>query len=183
MPEETQPLSSQWKKARGELVELPSGKKARLVQSLNMPLALQAGKIPNPLRSVIEGQLNPPTDGSKPPDLGDEPETMVQFGELMSSTVCAAMIDPKCEMPPTNDADGNPINAMVWYPEDPDNISYFDLSPEDRLFIYQVAQGGATDLVAFRERQTERVASVEPESEIPMPTKRASRARGAKKKL
>lgn len=169
MPDEEN-LAKQWERQRGFLVELPSGKKVRMVRTLDVMEMLKAGTIPNPLRSIVQSMIDQGTQ-TIPEETKRDTELLMQMNELMDRCVSKAVIDPKVYLVPEGE------NPGTWNPDDEHGISISDLEVQDKAFIYQVAQGGATDLEQFRKLQDALVASMADEPELSKPPKRASRSR------
>lgn len=172
MPEEE--LASSWISQRGQVIELPSGNKARVIRTMSMTTGVKNGTIPNPLRSVLSKMIE--TNAPMNKKDAENPEVIEQMNKLMVSAVCEAMVNPRVVVPPEDE------NWETWYPTEPNTISIVDMSPEDRVFVYGVAQGGTTDLKSFREQQEQFMASLADESEVPVPPKRASRSNGGGKR-
>jgi hypothetical protein len=84
------------------------------------------------------------------------------------------MIVPKVMLVPPGE------NPLIWRP-DPETgcISIYQLSDEDKMMLYSVAQGGATSLASFRTEQEELLALV---SDVKSVVKATKRTAGARKK-
>lgn len=166
MPEEN--LAQGWVSQRGQIVELPSGNRARVVRTRSMMAGVKSGAIPNPLRNVLSKMLE--TGSNMKPKDAANPEIIQQMTEFMNQSICEAVVSPKVVIPPEGE------NWDTWYSDADDTISIADLSDDDRVFIYGVAQGGTTDLENFRKQQAEFVASMADGEKVPVPSQRASRA-------
>lgn len=171
---ETEGFAAQWARARGFVVELPSGKKLRMIRSLDLMGALKAGMIPNPLRDVLSEMIEKKVP-SIPADKRADPELLAQMANLIDETVCRACIDPKVYKVPEGQ------DPQTWYPDDPNGISIVDLSQDDRNFINTVAQGGATDLEQFRKEQAKLMDVVANGGSVPEAPKRTTRSRTRKR--
>lgn len=164
-------LAANWRTQRGAIIELPSGNRARIVRSLDLNEALKNGSIPNPLRGVLSKMLDQGNEKVSAKEFAADPEVILQMNALMNKTVCESMVNPRCQMPPEGE------NPATWQPDDPNTISIVDLSDEDKIFIYGVAQGGATDLESFRKQQEKFMESLADEREVPQKAKRNSRGK------
>lgn len=161
-------LAAQWARSRGFVIELPSGKKFRMIRSLDLMAALKAGVIPNPLRETLSKMIEE-KQPIMPAEKRQDPRVMTQMDTLVEETVCKASIDPRVFRVPEGQ------DPQTWYPDEPNSISIVDLSPDDRLFIYTVAQGGATDVEGFRRQQEELMAALANGRKVQLPTKRTTR--------
>jgi hypothetical protein len=135
---------------------LPSGNKARLRRTLDLPELLKAGKIPNPLAKVVNsiiGQAKPNFETN------EDPEAMVQLIELINKQMPRIFVDPKVQVEP---ADWDEDEKGEWAPDE-GYLSLNMIGYEDRMFAFAFAQGGPSDVAQFRERQKEIVATLEDE--------------------
>lgn len=161
----------QWNSPRkqGFLVQTPSGNVCRVHRTMDFKALVQSGHLPNPLGAIVLKQLeagNPMLDMQTL-----TPEAQLQAVLFMDEQVCRMMIDPRCLIPPEKDENGEPINAEEWRAP-AGAISILDLTQEDRLFLFNVAQGGATDMATFRQVQDGFMEAVEARKRVPRPTKR-----------
>jgi hypothetical protein len=133
---------SQWRKLReeGELLELPSGNFARL-----RPIALieliHLGHVPNQLLTVAYSLMGGDQDDVSTPE--EQVDRLRNFSQLVQIVCKAAFVEPKIVDEPTQD----------------NEITFFDLSEDDRLFVYAWARSPQLSLEKFRE-QEESVDSV-----------------------
>lgn len=161
----------QWNSPRkqGFLVQTPSGNVCRVHRTMDFMELVKSGKVPNPLGALIMQRLE---ENESAVDLQTmPPEAQVQAVIFMDEQVCRMMIEPRCMIPPEKDENGDPVVAETWQPPI-GAISILDLTQEDRLFLFNVAQGGATDLATFRLIQNRVVEGVEARKHTPRPTKR-----------
>lgn len=166
-----QPTSvSEWRKPdhKGFMVELPSGKSVRMFRNMDMLALLKQGRIPNPLAGMVQEMIN--KGGAVDMDkLQLDTDTLQQLLDLMDECVAKVVIEPKViRRPDDASADWEP-------PEDALEVGEIDI--QDRLFIYTVAQGGATDLTQFREQQDKIMATTQDGPRVQPKAKRASRAK------
>lgn len=163
-PEALIPTSvSEWRTTpiEGFVLKLPSGKSVKMRRTLDMFELLRQGRIPNPLAGVVRKMMD---GGGKPTnmkDIADDPKALEQFLDLLNSAVARAVIEPRVVVT----EDGNP-------PEDALDVTEIDM--DDRMYIFAVAQGGATDLEQFRKQQDEFMASVQDVPRVPNKTKRTA---------
>lgn len=132
--------ASQWKQARlGKLVELPSGRVVKVRTTFDIFAALREGFIPNPLAQILQGQIQ----GKSIVENLDS-SALGQMDEFIQRIVCDEVIEPKFCMVPEGE------DFKTWEPEDENMVSVMDLTSNDRSFIFQVVQGGTTNLETFR---------------------------------
>jgi hypothetical protein len=156
------------KKAEGVLVTLPSGNVARLVRTLDLPLLLKAGKIPNPLAPIVQEMLDLKKPALNLQGKDDDGVLIEQLLELVHSQLPRIFIEPKVVQRP-EDAD------LEWEPAD-DEITVDDIDPEDAMFVFAYGQGGPSDAATFREESKKAVADMANEPKPALPTKRTGRA-------
>jgi hypothetical protein len=171
MPAEEEVLkptpSTEWQSPRkiGFTTQLPSGNIIRMKRTLDLLGMLEGGSIPNPLDSRIRRSIE---DGKPFLNFNEMDEaSKIQTIEWINGCVVRAVISPAVWLVP----DGK--DWRTWEAPHP-AISIEDLTLEDRLFIFQAAQGGAASVERFRELQAQLVASlsdvpgVAPEAEQPV---------------
>lgn len=160
--------SDQWKSPRkaGFVIELPSGNFARVKRTMSMIELIKNGKIPNPLGAVVNEMIE---KGELALNLAKlDMEARMQAIDLVDQTVVNAMVEPRVIIPPEN------VNPEIFQAP-PGAISINDLTFEDRLFISEVAQGGATDLTRFRTAQNELMERLRNGAGVPLPAERVDR--------
>lgn len=173
--------SEEWKSPRqlGFLVKLPSGNVARIKRLLDLPGLLKNGLVPNPLASHIQKSLEEGMDTLQLSDLSADAQ--IQALDLIDDGVVRSMIEPRVLLVPEG------INPDV-FETPPGSISIMDLTLEDRMFVYQAAQGGTADPDRFRGINVESaqriaesrrqpigdVESPQPRKAAPKPTKRTN---------
>lgn len=171
---------SDWNSPRkqGFMVRLPSGNVCRVKRLMDFADLARGGKIPNPLGAQVLRMIE---EGSPTIDLHTlPPDSQLQAVLFIDEQVCRMMIEPRCYIPPETDADGQPVDAEQWVAP-AGAISILDLTQDDRLFLFNVSQGGTTALTSFRDLQTRIVEAVEARQSVPRPTKRTNGGRGAKR--
>ncbi len=139
-----------WRKAREEGFELtfPSGH-VEAVRPIEVDFFVMHGKVLDPLA----GMLNDILDGKTVP-VGDIPaEELMEKREkwlpLLNEIASYMLVNPVCR----NGAPGDPLGE--------DEISVWDLSYADKVFLYRFICRPADFLDKFRAFQIHRVASVD----------------------
>lgn len=167
--------ATEWRSSRkaGFLSTLPSGNVARLRRTMDLLTLLRTGTIPNPLRGIINEMIQGQGEKTLDPSEMSE-EGFIQFVDLLNDTVVKCVIEPSVQKhpdapkPPDDPEDSATYERfqeeMVaweqWEPE-PGYLSTNDFELEDKMFIFMVAHGMASDLSSFREVQDQSVASVQ----------------------
>src|SRR5205814_1313138 len=126
------------------LLTLPSGNVCRVHRLMDFAELARSGSIPNPLGAFVMKMIEA---GSPTIDLQALPDAESQLQAILfiDEQVCRMMIEPKCYIPPETDEQGEPVAAETW--QAPAGcISILDLTQDDRLFLFNVSQGGTTDL-------------------------------------
>lgn len=201
---------SAWKKQdyepvvedEGFIAELPSGNVVRMTRTMDMAVLLKTGQIPNPLAGIVQTMIDQRTTDF-PASMADDMAALTQLLDLMNETAVRVILEPPFDMPEKRKKNetGEQYQARleVWKPDFTDEgkkqhklhsetdectcerkISAWDLTPEDRQYIFAVAQGAAADLARFREEQERVMASLQTRKPVPKPTKRTSRAKSKK---
>lgn len=131
--------AAEWRESQrvGQLVELPSGKVARLTRPHMLALA-KTGQIPDPLSAQVMEMFSGKKSPAETKD-SISPEDMLA---LINITCKIAFVEPKIADDPG-----------------PDELSIDDIDFEDRTFVFWWSQGGAADLASFRKEQ-ERIMEV-----------------------
>ena len=153
--------SANWRSARKEgfVVELPSGNHCRVRRTLDMLDMVRSGKVPNRLITIVQqmmGTRNLKELNLTPDEL--DPEILQQMTEFVDVCATRVMIQPRCMAPPPDEPE-----PQLWEPPE-GAISTYDLSQEDKLFLFHVAQGGVADVEKFRTEQASSLAAL---SDVP----------------
>lgn len=140
----------------GFVIELPSGKRARIRRTMNLLAMLEKGKIPNPLAGRIREMIS---ERKAMPELkGDDAnEAVPQLLELVAAQVKRIFVEPRVEEEPADwdeDTDGE------WEPSE-GAIALEDVDMQDRMYAFAYAQGMALDLETFRRKQAEAMATLQ----------------------
>ena len=183
MPISEPTAASEWRKpAEGFIVTLPSGKSAKVRRSLDILEMMKSGKIPNVLKGVVAEAIRE-KDPSKINLEELDPDVIGDMFSMVDQVVIGMFIEPKVlPNPPQNDGEQdwefqvrlettNPPEGYIWLD---------DIDVEDRMFLFNVAQGGTTDVVQFRAEQAAAMGTV-PNVEA-VPDKAVKPARVAKRK-
>lgn len=120
------------KKVLGHDLKLPSGATFRL-RRLHVFQLVKQGAIPDPLSAKVMGMIDAEATADAIKDKLD-PEEITKLLDLVT---CACALEP----------------AITGKPSSPDELDVSEVAFEDKLFIWQWAQGGSADLNFFREQQ------------------------------
>lgn len=150
------------KSVEGFIVELPSGNRCKVRRTLDLPFLLKSGQIPNPLAGIVQKQMD-----TQRPDLflneaanhPQQSKIVNQLGDMLDAQVVKMMIEPKVSRPnplgmdPANGRDEDWDHYLErirdWQPDE-GTLSVFDISMEDKVFLFSIGQGMAADLESFR---------------------------------
>lgn len=166
----------------GFITELPSGNRALVRRTLDLPILLKSGQIPNPLSGIVRRMM----DTGDPTLLQKETTgpALEQLLDLLASNTCKTMLSPKVSRPEPLQKGETWEHYLAridgWQP-DPGTLSVFQVTMPDQTYLFAVAQGMATDLASFRDEALAALVSVqdgEDVSRTPKPTART----GAKPK-
>jgi len=174
----------EWKRqgsqATGFVIELPSGKVARVTRKATDFMAMiKENRIPNPLSEIIMEAVS-----GKRVELGELDETkMAALIAFIDNMCCQMMLEPRCVIPPPQMIPNpeystvpgvvqeaapllpNP-DYLAWECPD-DAVSVEDIDMGDRFFLFNVAIGGTTDLANFRRRQEQAIADSQDGGDVP----------------
>jgi hypothetical protein len=129
-----------WKKAASEGTPLtvPSGNTC-LVRLPGMEVFVRKGLIPNSLMPIVQEAM---AKGRAPQNMNVEanPKMLEEMMDLMDAVTVYCVLEPKVASTP---ADGQARDENILYVDEVDF--------NDKLFIFQVAVGGTSDLEKFRE--------------------------------
>lgn len=177
---------SEWKRATevapppdqvGFMTELPSGNFIRMTRRMDLAFLLKTGQIPNPLAGIVQGMIDANTTRF-PDDISAD--SLMQLLDLMNETAVSAILDPQFDMPEKRQKGESAEQYMerlaTWQPEE-GKLSVWDLTSDDRNFVFAVAQGQAADLARFREESERALEALQDVKRSPKPTKRTSRAK------
>ena len=145
----------------GFLTKCPSGLVVKMRRTLDLHVLLKSGRIPNPLATIVQSMIDRGDVELDPSKV--EGKAMQQMLAMVDECVVKAVIAPKIIL----------LGEGDELPEDALDISEVD--PDDRMFIYSVAQGGAADLDNFRAQQDRVMASVPDVKRVPAATKRTTK--------
>lgn len=143
-------------------LELPSGNMA-MVRNPGMEAFLQAGLIPNELMPIILEAM----DKNEMPDLEGaekDPEKLMKVLDLANNVLVYCVVEPAVAPVP---AEG--------VTRDEDTLYADEVSLEDKMFIFQWAVGGTSDLETFRKEQASAMEPVPAGPAVARPAKRAPR--------
>lgn len=151
------PITSaeEWKAAatQGTPLKVPSGKTC-LARNPGLPAFMQAGIVPNPLLAPVQEALSKGKPMENLSDVvGDDPERMQAFFELIDNVVMYCVLQPVVHSAHEEliQEDGTRVRRFIPEGERAETDLFIDnVDPEDRVFIFQWAVGGSSDLVKFR---------------------------------
>lgn len=166
---------------QGFITELPSGNVVRVMRTLDMPVLLKTGQIPNPLAGIVQGMID--TRSTTFPAAATDTQVLMQLLDLLNETAYRAILEPPFDMPEkrkkSETAEQYQERLEEWQPAK-GKISVWDLTQEDRFYIFALAQGAAADLASFRAEQASALADVQAGAGVRKPTKRTGGS-GSKK--
>lgn len=185
---ELQPTpASEWGKKKspesGFLCQLPSGEVVRIIRTLDLPVLLKAGQIPNPLNRVLRRMLNE-RQTAIPDEALEDPKMLEQLLNLLYATAKKMMIEPEISIPRPRGIDENGVRfeesedeydeyLQAWEPED-GMVPFHAIDVTDLMYLFAVGQGMAADLESFRFEPNATVDSVPTVKRVVKPTKRTS---------
>lgn len=152
--------SRNWKRNKGEELELPSGNVA-LVKRPGPAGLLSGGIMPDTLMPIVQ-QAIAKGKGIKPSDqqkLFDDPTKIADMLDAMDRLTAAVVLEPKVAyhkklvVKEGHQLDRATEEWEVIPEEDRDNEAFVytdDVDLEDKMFIFQYAVGGTRDLERFR---------------------------------
>lgn len=172
----------------GFICPLPSGSVARVKRTLDMPLLLKAGKIPNPLAGIVQRMID--TRSTDFPTEEMDAETLGQLYDLLIQNAYKMILEPPVDMPdPRGTKDGIPIKETAeeyqerlskWQPKK-GHLSIFAIEVPDMVYLFAVGQGAAADLESFRAEQVPTLDAPSPSRQVRRAAKRTP-AGGKKRK-
>lgn len=158
--------AQQWKKSRGGVdLTVPSGQTCH-ARPVNLDVFLKTGRIPNTLRSMIDqAKAGKEIDNEEVLEKlfnDGDPKVFNDMIKLVDMVVCDCVIEPKVHrIPLTDEVDEDGDKIPVPFSERDQEILYVDeIDLTDRMFIFNFAVSGVTDLETFRERSEGNVEGV-----------------------
>lgn len=169
--------ASDWKaNSDTVIVDVPSGNKCRARQN-GLQAFLKAGIIPNSLVPVVTKAMQ----SGMPPDLSQlekDPQKVNDAVILMDRVVVEIMVEPRVlPVPPQEDTTSEFYNPDFERDEESLYVDQVDLM--DKVFLFQWACGGTSDLETFRREADESMGRTRPRQNVRQPAKRTA---GAKKR-
>ena len=157
------------KKKSGIMLQLPTGLWMK-VRRISMTSFITQGDVPNPLLPLVEEALNKGKEIDVAELVGDDDavtlEKVNDILELMNAIVVQMSVEPKVYSVPDDEAD-----------RDGDLLYVDELDDEDRMFLFQFAIGGTSDLERFRRELNTGMGTVAEVASSARTTKSASRPR------
>lgn len=178
--------------ASGFITELPSGNRALVRRTHDLPTLLKSGQIPNPLASIVRKMME---DGD-PTLLQKETRgpVLMQLMDLLDAQACKVMLDPKVSRPIPQGMDPQNGKKETWdqymeriedWQPDEGTLSVFQIDMSDKMYLMSIGQGMAADLASFRSEASAALADFQAGKDVgstPKPTRRTGAKPGAKKR-
>lgn len=142
--------------AKGRPLRVPSGNVCLVQRPDGMEYFLDQGTVPNALMPIIQravnGQETTPEELSK--FAQENPDVIGSVIQLADVVTIRCVIEPKVHPVPL-DEEGNKIPPHLRPEDDKLYVDYID--SEDRMFIFNYAVSGVTDVKGFRRELDESV--------------------------
>jgi len=152
--------AKQWKKktSKGTPLVVPSGNTC-LVRTPGMQVFIKQGLIPNSLMPIVQEAMS---KGRAPKnmelDTNKNPELLNEMMDLMDAVTVYCVIEPKVAP--------EPAEGVV---RDEDTLYVDEVDFNDKMFIFQYAVGGTSDLAKFREELSEHMEAVPTGEDVELP--------------
>lgn len=175
-PQSATPASS-WRSVEGFVAELPSGNSARIKRTMDILTMVKQGRIPNPLAGIVMEAIR--SKGTMDLDLSAMPaEAIPQMFSMIDDVAIGCMLEPRVERPyyAKDDSEEEQRKETEWQPSE-GAISLAMLDEMDKMYLFRVAMGGATDLESFRAALESGVATAQDGAGVQPATKSSARAR------
>lgn len=173
MPGTVTPISA-WKQATEAItVDVPSGNTCRALKQ-GMQAFVKAGVVPNSLLPVVLQSIK---SGNTPDfdKIEKDPQKVMDAVRLMDSVCVHIMVEPRVlPCPPQEDVKSEFYDPDFERDEDALYVDQVDIT--DKVFLFQWACGGTSDLERFREQGDELVVPPHPIKAVRKPTKQPSRS-------
>lgn len=147
------------RRAQGELLQLPSGVVMRC-RRVDLQTFVRQGSVPNALMEIVDEAVNKGKkvnleEAVQPENLDND--TLMEMFDLVEEVVTKVVIEPKIHKMPTveeleaHNAE-NPDEQIYDLQElKSDDLLYIDeVDAEDKMFLFQWASGGTSDVAQFR---------------------------------
>lgn len=163
-------------KEEGFVTELPSGNVVRMRRTLDLPVLLRSGQIPNPLAQIVRRMMDTQNPNFSTTEMTGE--VLWQFMDLIDNTTMRCIVEPKLSSPPRRKKKESweewTESIMAWEPEE-GTVSIFAIDLNDKLFVFALSQGMAADLASFREQTDAAMASLQTGGDVPRSPRGTSR--------
>lgn len=155
-PTTVSPVSSWKKENRSPLLTLPSGNVVRVFNP-GMKTFLVNGTLPNSLMSVAEKALQKgqPLRKEEMEQIINDPKKIADMLKFVDELTMAVVVEPRIHPTP---AEGSLRSD--------DELYIDDIDDEDKLFIFQWATGGSTDLERFRSELAGSLDALQPGNDM-----------------
>ena len=136
-------ISAFKQRAQGVTLPLPSGLAVK-AKRVELKTFIKQGNVPNPLMGIVNEALEKgqAADVEKIVGGGDgevDLDMIREMYEMVDSVVVASIVEPKVHPDPEEDEEA-----------DDDLLYVADIDDEDKMFIWQWALGGTSDVETFR---------------------------------
>ena len=136
-------ISAFKKRAQGQPLPLPSGLVVK-AKRVELQTFLKQGQVPNPLMEIVnealtKGETMDPQSMLSTEDSKVDLEMVNEMYEMVNKVTVASVVEPKIQEAPEEGEDRD------------DDLLYVDeVDDEDKMFIWQWALGGTSDIATFR---------------------------------
>lgn len=172
---------------KGHSLELPSGLTV-VARRVSLGAFIKKGEVPNALLEIIQEALSKGQQADIAAMVGVEGEDgsvdldMVKdMFETVESVVMEMVSQPKIHPLPTEDEDQQPIDPTdteaIEEAKSDDKVYIDEIDEEDKMFLFQWATGGTSDVATFREEASTSLAAVAEGKKLRSPAKPTDRAR------
>lgn len=151
---------SDFKKATGHLIKLPSGQTCR-ARRPGMDLFVKQGMIPNSLMPMVTKALSehkPPSQRDVGRSLDVTTELLSEMGKMYDAIAAYVITEPTVLPTPEQESD-----------RDPEQLYADELEFEDKMFLFNWAVGGSSDVERFRKEQASALESLQPSEDVELP--------------
>lgn len=168
------PISAWKQSAEAHIVEVPSGNTCRALRQ-GMQAFVKAGVVPNSLLPVVMQAIK---SGAVPnlDKIEKDPQKVMDAVRLMDAVTVHILVEPRVlPVPPQEDVKSEFYDPDFERDEDALYVDQVDFT--DKVFLFQWACGGTSDLERFRSQSDELLVPAQPVKAVRQPAKRAARPR------
>lgn len=161
-PATARSTAASWKKAdtagAAEDVLLPSGNVA-LLRRVSPETFIAKKMIPDSISGIVQQAIEK-NQGLKPKDeaaLMRDPDKIADAIKFMDTAVCYAVVDPQINAAPEDESERD--SGLLY-------VDQVDLN--DKIFIFNWASGGSSDLARFRSEFGDAVSRLDAGEDVPL---------------